>query len=315
MDLSIIIPIYNVEEYLRECLDSIYKIKGIKKEVILVNDGSPDNSQEIIDEYKSKYEEETVVIVQKNQGLSAARNAGLKKATGRYISFIDSDDFINSDEFELFFEESIRYDLDIAAGNMKYFSNNEAYTTKLMKKRSEKLSQLPILRGLDYWEQCLETSNDSIRVEVVLNIYKKEFIDKNELFFVTGLLHEDTLFMYEAILNADKVKFMPYDFYNYRMRQGSIMKTPAYKNYIHKLYIARELQNIKENKGINLKSWDTIIFGLYFSAVKTYKIKNNELYQKIKKAKKLTFKSRVKKILLSLYHISSKEVDIDIKCS
>ena len=78
MDLSIIIPIYNVEEYLRECLDSIYKIKGIKKEVILVNDGSTDNSQDIIDEYKKLYEEETVVIVQKIKGCLVLETQDLK---------------------------------------------------------------------------------------------------------------------------------------------------------------------------------------------------------------------------------------------
>ena len=315
MDLSIIIPIYNVEEYLRECLDSIYKIKGIKKEVILVNDGSTDNSQDIIDEYKKLYEEETVVIVQKNKGLSGARNSGLEVAKGKYISFIDSDDFIDSDKFVLFFEECNRLDLEIAVGDIKYYCNNEAYRTKSMEQRSEKLKSLPICQGLEYWENCLEPQHDSIRVEVCINLYKKEFLKNNNLKFVERLLHEDTLFMYQAIVKAKKVKYLSYDFYYYRMREGSIMKTPSYKNYVHKLYIAKELQEIKEKENINLKSWDTIIFALYFSAVKTYKIKNMELYRRIKKGNKLTIKSRIKKILLNVYHISSNDIEIDIKCS
>lgn len=315
MDLSIIIPIYNVEEYLRECLDSIYKIKGIKKEVILVNDGSTDNSQDIIDEYKKLYDQETVVIVQKNKGLSGARNSGLDVATGKYISFIDSDDFIDNDKFVSFFKECTRLDLEIAAGDLKYYCNNEAYRTKSMKKRSEKLKSLPICQGLEYGEICLEPKLDSIRVEVWVNLYKNEFLKSHNLKFREGLLHEDTLFMYQAIAKAKKVKYIPYDFYYYRMREGSIMKTQSYKNYVHKLYIAKELQEIKEKENINLKSWDTIITALYFGAVKAYKIKNMELYRKIKKGNKLTIKSRIKKILLNIYHISANDIEIDIKCS
>lgn len=314
MDLSIIIPIYNVEDYLGECLDSIYKIKGIKKEVILVNDGSPDNSQDIIDEYKAKYKEETIVIIQKNQGLSSARNAGLKEATGKYISFIDSDDFIDSDKLEALYIECVKANLDIAAGDLKYYSNNESYKTKEIEERSEKLSRLDICNGLDYWENSLEEKTDNIRVEVWTNLYKREFLLSNNLEFVKGLLHEDTLFMYQAILKAKRVKYIPYDFYNYRIREGSIMKSPSYKNFMHKMYIANELQNIKEKENINLKSWDTIIFNLYFSAVRAYKIKNKKLYGRINKGKKLTTKSKFKKVLLNLYHILAKNVEIDINC-
>ncbi|MGL4687379.1 MAG: glycosyltransferase family 2 protein, partial [Fusobacteriaceae bacterium] len=95
MELSIIVPIYMVEEYLEECLESLYKIEGIEKEIILVNDGSPDNSYLIIEEFKKKYPKETVIIKKKNGGLSSARNLGISVAKGKYISFIDSDDFID----------------------------------------------------------------------------------------------------------------------------------------------------------------------------------------------------------------------------
>ena len=88
IELSIIVPIYNVEKYLRQCLDSIYKIENIKKEIILVNDGTKDNSGEIINEYYKKYKEITKVIEQENSGLSSARNTGLKNAMGKYIYFL-----------------------------------------------------------------------------------------------------------------------------------------------------------------------------------------------------------------------------------
>ena len=98
MKLSIVVPIYNVEKYLEECLESIYKL-NIKKEIILVNDESPDKSYLIIEKYKKLYPNETVIINQKNKGLSGARNSGLEIAKGKYIAFIDSDDFIGATRF------------------------------------------------------------------------------------------------------------------------------------------------------------------------------------------------------------------------
>ena len=103
MQLSIVVPIYNVEQYLRECLDSLYKIDGIDYEVILVNDGSKDRSREIMEEFKQSYPERTVIVDKENGGLSSARNAGMRVAKGEYISFIDSDDFIDVQEYKKVF--------------------------------------------------------------------------------------------------------------------------------------------------------------------------------------------------------------------
>ena len=101
-DISIVIPIYNVEKYLRKCLDSVYSLNLDNKEVILVNDGSTDTSINILNEFKNKYPNKTKIISQKNQGLSEARNIGIKNSNGKYILFIDSDDFIIPTETEEF---------------------------------------------------------------------------------------------------------------------------------------------------------------------------------------------------------------------
>ena len=95
IELSIIIPVYNVELYLRKCLDTIYPLQ-MKKEVILIDDGSQDNSFGIMQEYKDKFPEETIIISQENKGVSAVRNRGLEVALGKYVAFLDSDDFINT---------------------------------------------------------------------------------------------------------------------------------------------------------------------------------------------------------------------------
>lgn len=312
MQLSIIVPIYNVELYLEECLQSIYSISDIQKEVILVNDGSTDNSQKIIDKYKKIYNDETKVITQENKGLSSARNVGLLHAKGKYILFIDSDDYIDDNLFKEMINKCMNLDLDIAFGELNYYRNGKSYITKEIENRVKKLESLPILSGLEYWEECLEKEKDSIRVEVVTNVYKKSFLEENNINFKEKLLHEDTLFMFEAISKAKKVKYFPYRFYFYRTREGSIMGNSSIKNYIHKLYIAQELQNMKEKEKINLYSWDTLIFALYFSAVKKYKIKNKNLYKRIKNNSKLTLKSKIKKILVKFYHIYSKDVNIEI---
>lgn len=122
MELSIIVPIYNVEDYLEECLESLYNIKNIELEIILVNDGSKDNSFKIMEKFKDMYPEKTVLINKENGGLSSARNAGMKAAVGEYISFIDSDDFIDVDEFERFFKEGQKDKLDVIVGNMRYYT-------------------------------------------------------------------------------------------------------------------------------------------------------------------------------------------------
>ena len=118
MDISIIVPIYNVEEYLVECLKSIYKIENLRYEVILVNDGSKDKSYKIMEDFKALYPNQTVLINKENGGLSSARNTGLRVAKGRYVSFIDSDDFIDTVEFEKFVIKGIKSRVDIAVGNM-----------------------------------------------------------------------------------------------------------------------------------------------------------------------------------------------------
>ncbi|MGL5049834.1 MAG: glycosyltransferase [Fusobacteriaceae bacterium] len=219
MELSIIVPIYNVEIYLRECLESLYKIKGIKKEIILVNDGSKDNSYKIIEEYKEKYPDITKVINKTNGGLSSARNSGLKEALGEYISFIDSDDFVDHLMFEEFFKLAIKDKVEVAVGNLKYYINNTA-SKQLF--RSEKLKKLGIVNGNVFLETMLEKPK-CYREEVVDDLYKREFLIENDLFFKEGLIHEDTLFSTLLYLRCEKIKYYDYPFYFYRQRDGGIM--------------------------------------------------------------------------------------------
>ena len=121
MDLiSVIIPIYNVEQYLKECLESVINQTYRNLEIILVDDGSKDKSGKICDEYKNK-DERIKVVHKENGGLSDARNAGMKIATGKYIQFIDSDDFIDKDMIETLYNLIIENEADISMCSNYYF--------------------------------------------------------------------------------------------------------------------------------------------------------------------------------------------------
>ena len=117
IDISIIIPIYNVEKYLTVCIDSLKNQGGLRMEIILVNDGSTDLSGEIADEYAKK-EERIKVIHQENGGASAARNVGLDIATEEYIAFLDSDDWIKDESLSLLYDEAVKHHADVVMGNM-----------------------------------------------------------------------------------------------------------------------------------------------------------------------------------------------------
>ena len=179
MDLSIIVPVYNVEEYLEECLKSIYKIEEIKYEVILVNDGSKDRSFEIMQEFKNMYGDRTIIIDKQNGGLSSARNAGLRIAQGKYVAFIDSDDFIDPNEFEKIVRKSTEFDLDIGIGNMRYYVPGRIGEPLF---RSPRVKDLDVTTGVEFLWTAMQ-SPKCFREEVVDDIYKREFLIKNNLFF------------------------------------------------------------------------------------------------------------------------------------
>ena len=228
MDLSIIVPVYNVEEYLEECLKSIYKIDEIKYEVILVNDGSKDRSLEIMQEFKSLYGDKTIIVDKQNGGLSSARNAGLKLAQGEYVAFIDSDDFIDPNEFEKIVRKSKELDLDIGVGNMRYYVPGRIGEPLF---RSPRVKELDVTTGTEFLWNTMQ-SPKCFREEVVDDIYKREFLMKNNLFFNESIIHEDTEFTNLAYLRAERVKFLNTTFYFYRQREGSIMNKVSEKSVI-----------------------------------------------------------------------------------
>lgn len=296
-DISIVIPIYNVEKYLRKCLDSVYSLNLDNKEVVLVNDGSTDTSINILNEFKNKYPNETKLITQKNQGLSEARNMGIKNSNGKYILFIDSDDFIIPTETEEFINFGLDKKVDILIGNYREYYNENYIVQKSFYNLDKNLEK----EGIFFIENGVK--NKCFRFAVWQNIYRKNFLLENNLFFKKGLLHEDSLFTPEAFFYAKKVRCFNKKFYFYRKNNlESITQTVNKKNYEHMLYTIIKLLKFKKSNNIEDNYFNRIVLGIYINVLRGGYI-NKEVYNNIVDLK---FNFREKLKLLYVIYLQNK---------
>lgn len=274
-DLSIIVPIYNVEKYLYKCLSNLYKLK-IKKEIILINDESLDNSYIIINKFQKLYPHETIVINQKNKGLSGARNSGLEIAKGEYIAFIDSDDFIDNKKFEIFFNMGKNKQLDIMMGTYRRYQNGKNLN---ICKRNKKINNLGIVDGKEFFKKSIKLN--SFKEEVWDDIYSREFLLKNNLSFRENLIHEDTLFFIQALNRAERVEYFNIPFYFYRQRSGSITSVISKKNLDDKMLIIDSLLEGKIKKEIKLEYLNSFLISLLWGILINHKSINIKMIKKI----------------------------------
>lgn len=211
---SIIVPVYNVESYLHTCLQSLVNQTYPNFEIILINDGSTDNSRKICEEFKNKYTN-IKLIDQENNGLSAARNTGLSYATGDYILLVDSDDYIELNTLEIIVEEMREKTYDILLFQHKVEGVSDNYVHQL---------QLPKeLSGQTCLSCCLDQTNMFIMVWKY--VYSRKFLLTHSLIFHEGIIHEDEEWTIKALLLAKTVCFVDKPLYHYVRREGSIMTT------------------------------------------------------------------------------------------
>ncbi|MBQ2801072.1 MAG: glycosyltransferase [Lachnospiraceae bacterium] len=221
--VSIIIPIYNVEEYLEECLVSAVNQTLKEIEIICVNDGTPDNSMSIVNRY-AKDDSRIVIVEKENGGLSSARNAGIAVAKGEYVYFLDSDDYILEQTMEVLYEEASKYELD----NI-YFDAESFFETEDLKEEMavyvdyyvRKADYSQVVSGVEMLKKMDE--NNEFRPSACLQMVKREFLLKHNIQFYPGIIHEDNLFSLECILEEERVKHIPEKFYMRRIREESIM--------------------------------------------------------------------------------------------
>lgn len=267
--VSVIVPVYNVEEYLQECLDSLVSQTLDEIEIICVNDGSTDNSLTILNEYTSKYPK-IKVINRENDGVSAARNAGVKASIGKYIAFVDSDDWVDYDFFEKLFMSAENKNASIAAGG-------------IVRTKGEKRKI-----NISYNEEKLYTDiQDKIKIcnipkycYVWNKIYKREELEKNNIEFVEGINFEDVRFTIRAIYFLKKLVTVPETNYYYRKRKGSIVKTLSPKNIEDKGKALNDMLDFADSHGIVFEEKDKS-----FTVKKVILFSNNIMLLKVRQTK------------------------------
>ena len=243
--ISIIVPVYNVESYLRMCLDSIEHQTYSNIEVLLINDGSPDSSGEICQEYVAR-DSRFCYFEKENGGLSDARNYGIARAKGKFLTFIDSDDWVEATYIEDMYQAALKNDSEIVVSNFAQFDVKENHYLihvwddyyEVTYEGEELINKLPLLERRDY---SFVTSWGIL--------FKKELF--NNIKFPTGKLIEDSRTNYKLFAKSSRSTYIHKALYIYRLREDSIMKRVTEKLLIDKLECVLERLAIYTIKGWN----------------------------------------------------------------
>ncbi|MBR3972379.1 MAG: glycosyltransferase [Oscillospiraceae bacterium] len=264
--VSVIIPIYMVEEYLRECVDSVINQTLKNIEIICVDDGSPDHSVDIVNEYAEKYDN-IVLVRKKNGGLSSARNAGLDAATGRYVYFLDSDDSIEPETMEELCARADAENLDII-----YFNTYLNFDSQKIRELNQNYVDYYTRKGSYpdvYSGQMLFSmmrKNREFFPSVCLQLFRRSIIEENHLRFYDGIIHEDNLFTFQCMILARRAAYSKKSYYHRRMRGDSIMTVgKSIRNVEGYLVCYAELLAFLHDKEIEEAAAPMISDYLYFS--------------------------------------------------
>ena len=245
--LSIIIPVYNVERYLEECLDSVSNQTLEDIEIICIDDGSTDNSPNILKEY-SKKDERIKIVTKENGGQASARNLGIKEAQGEYIAFVDSDDFIEETMFEKLYTKSKDNNLDIAMCKIALYDNQTEGINKN--------AWYYMLGVFGDFEKDVFNHKDTkgftceISVTPYNKIYRSSLLKDNDIFFPEGLIFEDEKFFYDVYLRAKRVSIVDEFLYYYRVnRKGSTVDISKESDYTDLIPIFKQIRETFKETG------------------------------------------------------------------
>ena len=202
--VSVVVPIYNVEKYIKKCMDSLVNQTLQEIQIIFVNDGSTDESGNIAKEYASKYPNKIIYLEKENGGLSDARNFGMRYAEGEYIAFLDSDDYVENTMYEEMYNKALQENSDYVECDFLW-----EYPDKTKKdKRNSYNNKKEMLTN--------------VRVVAWNKLIKREILEKNNISFPKGLRYEDIEFTYKLIPYLNKVSYVDKEFVHYVQREGSI---------------------------------------------------------------------------------------------
>ena len=222
---SVIIPLYNSESTINRCLDSIILQNEKNIEIVIVNDGSLDNSLSICEDYSKKYDY-IRIISKKNGGPGSARNVGIKAAKGKYLVFVDDDDYINDNFFKTM-NKYLSEDIDMLKFNVKYHGNRidgNVFNTDKFNKTS----------GLKFLENMVK--QNKIFATPWMYVYRRELFIDNNLFFSENHIHEDYGLIPCLIIKSNYIKGIDYVGYNYVYREGSLSTNQDYKEVVRRAF-------------------------------------------------------------------------------
>ena len=259
MSLSIIIPVYNVEKYISKCLDSILVDNAFSGQVICVNDGSTDGSLSILEQYAARYPN-LEILSQNNAGLSVARNVGFDRATGDYVFFVDSDDWIIPGAIEIVLHK-------VSGEDVLYFNAKIYDESKHSYKEAKDIPEITKTNGQTYFATVYGRANDLPSVCVWGGVYSRSFLKNNNIYHEPHILHEDAYFTPQILLAAQSVSSVNEYVYVYRIRKGSIMTSMTERNIKDLLFISRQLYDMYNRRGNVIDMFYHELFDKYVNII------------------------------------------------
>jgi glycosyltransferase involved in cell wall biosynthesis len=265
MLLSVIVPVYNVEPFLRQCLDSVIKQTLKDIEIICVNDGSTDGSLAILKQYANS--DRRIVLINKEcGGLSSARNAGLDIATGDFVYFLDSDDYLSANALKRLTKKMITNDLDMIFFNAVAVCEDDAVHNDYL--HYQEYYKRPtryhgVHTGIALMAQLVK--NKEYRPAACLSICRRSLIEEHGVRFIQGVIHEDNAYTFETMMRSKKVMLLNDAYYHRRVRTGSIMTSLSAAKSLEGYFIC-VLNMMSVLKSIVYTEQQGLILGDYLSS-------------------------------------------------
>lgn len=278
--VSVIIPVYNVEKYLDKCIESIINQTYKNLEIIIINDGSTDNSEDIIKKYI--HHSNIVYLKQKNKGISETRNIGVEIANGEFILFVDSDDYIEADCIEKAVNKIKETNSDMAIfGYRVFYENNKSDKYKLYEIEDRVYTNLEVLDMI---------MNYKVKGFAWDKLYKKDLLKKYKFKFEIGRYVEDWFPVFKQIYLSNKICFVNDALYNYQIRQNSISREKNEKLAEDYHFAITQIKQYIEQEKIEIdrKSMNTFNINTTYNLIRNYYIshesrKKNNVYRKFNK--------------------------------
>lgn len=271
--VSVIIPVYMVEEYLPACLDSVLTQTLEDIEIICIDDASPDRCPQILDAYAGRDGRIRVIHLQENHRQGYGRNRGLERASGKYVYFLDSDDMITPDAMEALYQAAEKEELDGI-----FFDSQVIFEEENLKKHFSGYQDVregkyedQIYLGKDLLDAFI--SQQEWNVYVQREFWNRDFLIRNDLFFPEGIEHEDELFAFEAILLADRVRYLAERYFIRRYRRDSVMTRKAKPRDFYGYFVSYyKMIEFVESRGLSGRGIDSNIVHVYERALQFYPV-------------------------------------------